>query len=73
MAGNPLKDHLVARQSLFGGWCSAGSPFVSEVIADSFANSEAGTNQPCPALLGVIRPMVVDLLGIRPLMFTTME
>ena len=44
MAGNPLKDRLVARQSLFGAWCSAGSPFVSEVIADSFANSEAGTS-----------------------------
>lgn len=32
MAGNPLKDRLAARQPLFGGWCSAGSPFVAEVI-----------------------------------------
>src|SRR5580700_4359422 len=32
MAGNPLKDRLAARQPVFGGWCSAGSPFVAEVI-----------------------------------------
>jgi 4-hydroxy-2-oxoheptanedioate aldolase len=32
VAGNPLKDRLAARQPVFGGWCSAGSPFVSEVI-----------------------------------------
>ncbi|HEX3514394.1 MAG TPA: aldolase/citrate lyase family protein [Trebonia sp.] len=32
MAGNPLKDRLSARQPVFGGWCSAGSPFVAEVI-----------------------------------------
>jgi 4-hydroxy-2-oxoheptanedioate aldolase len=32
MAGNALKDRLTARQALFGGWCSAGSPFAAEVI-----------------------------------------
>jgi 4-hydroxy-2-oxoheptanedioate aldolase len=32
MTGNPLKERLAARRPLFGGWCSAGSPFVSEVI-----------------------------------------
>jgi 4-hydroxy-2-oxoheptanedioate aldolase len=33
MAGNPLKDRLAARQPVFGGWCSSGSPFAAEVIA----------------------------------------